>query len=64
MEYPNTMWKVAMKIADHVGDAKNDAGISKDQLLEEIEPLVNELMKKILSHPTTTSYCLFQHRDV
>ena len=63
MEYPDTIWTVALKIADQVEDAKNDASLSKEQLVHDLEPLVIDLMKKILAHPTTTSYCLFQHKN-
>lgn len=63
MEYPDTIWTVALKIADHIEDGKNDENVSKEQLVNDLEPLVIDLMKKILAHPTTTSYCLFQHRN-
>jgi hypothetical protein len=60
MEYPDTHWKLAQQMADVISDSKSNESWSKEVCLQKIEQLLVIMMKKIVAHPTMTSYCLYR----
>lgn len=61
MSYPDTHWQLAQNMADIIEyHKKNDAAATKAEVLEKLEQVLVIMMKKIVAHPTTTSYCIYR----
>lgn len=59
-EYPDTLWSIAQKIADEVEDANQNENVSKQDLVEALNPLTSLLMQKLVATPTATSFSLWR----
>lgn len=60
MSYPDTHWQLTQKMADIMESAKKNDAITKVEVLEQLEEVIAIMMKKIVAHPTMTSYCIFR----
>lgn len=62
MEYPETHWDLVNQMADIIEDARKDETITKAELLEELNPIVMNMIQKMVATPMASSYCLFRKK--
>jgi hypothetical protein len=55
-----THWDVMNQIMDLIEEAKSSNTMTKDDIVAQMEPLLSNMMCKMLSHPTATSYSIYR----